>query len=177
MRYSNEAAGNVKQLFLTLCFAPDPAHSGRGLPESGVSGWHLRRPCPVDSGKNLVLFRKTKLFQFREHQCPVDTDFESPTAALNEPGCNPVLILNRVLQTCSIWKVESLSTIFYRDIHTRSLLACKLEKWTHRVGTRHSSHFPRGRQATRAGPETHHGVAAEGDRRACSGRRLPRQLP
>jgi hypothetical protein len=45
-------------------------------------------------------------------------------------GCNPVLILNRVLQTCSIWQVESLSTVFYRDIHTRPLLAHRLEKCT-----------------------------------------------
>jgi hypothetical protein len=31
MSYSNEAAGNVKQLFLTLCFAPGPVHPGRGF--------------------------------------------------------------------------------------------------------------------------------------------------
>ena len=130
MSYSTQAAGNVKQLFLTLCLAPDPVQAGRGLLESGVSGWRLRRPCPVDSGKNLVLFRETKLFQFRKHECPIDTDFKSPTAALDESGGNPVLILNRVLQTCSIWQVESLHTVFYRDIHTRSLLAHKLEKCT-----------------------------------------------
>ena len=130
MSYSNQAAGNVKQLFLTLCLAPSPGHASRGFLESGVSGWRLRRPCPVDSSKNLVLFRETKLFQFREHECSIDTDFKSPTAALDELGCNPVLILNRVLQTCSIWQVESLSTVFYRDIHIRSLLTHRLEKCT-----------------------------------------------
>ena len=130
MSSSSEAAGSVQQLLSTLCLAPDPVHAGRGLLETGVAGLCLRRPGPVDSSKNLVLFRETKLFQFGEYECPVDTDFKSPAAALNELGCNPVLILNRVLQTCSIWKVESLGTIFYGDIHTRSLLACKLERWT-----------------------------------------------
>lgn len=130
MSYSNEAAGNVKQLFLPLCFAPDPPTRAGDFEKAGSLSWCLRRPYSIDSGKNLVLFGEAKLFQFREHQCSVDTDFKSPAAALNESGCNPILILNRVLQTCSIWKIESLGTIFYRDIHTRSLLAYKREKWT-----------------------------------------------
>ena len=88
----------------------------------------LLRPRPVDSRKNLVLFRETKLFQFGENQGAVYADFKRTTTALNEPGFNAVLVLNRVLQTCSIWEVESLSTIFNRDIHTRSLLARKREK-------------------------------------------------
>ena len=101
-------------------------------PRVGDSGkWgirlRLRRLRPVDSRKNLVLFRETKLFQFGENECPVYADFKRTTTALNEPGFNAVLILNSILQTCSIWEVESLSTIFNRDIHTRSLLACKLK--------------------------------------------------
>jgi hypothetical protein len=72
----------------------------------------LGRPHPVDSRKNLVLFRKTKLFQFGENECTVYANFKRTTAALNEPGFNAVLVLNSILQTCSIWEVESLSTIF-----------------------------------------------------------------
>src|SRR5262245_26804163 len=87
----------------------------------------LRRPRPVDSRKNLVLFRETKLFQFGENKCTVYADFKRTTTALNELGFNAVLVLNSVLQTCSIGKVESLSTIFNRDIHTRSLLARRLK--------------------------------------------------
>ena len=34
--YSNEAEGNVKQLFLSFCLAPDFETAGQGLSESGV---------------------------------------------------------------------------------------------------------------------------------------------
>src|SRR2546428_3525104 len=106
---------------------PRPWNRGSGI--SGKCGirLRLRRPGPVDSRKNFILFGETKLFQFGENECTVYADFKRTTAALNEPGFNAVLILNRVLQTCSIWEVESFGTIFNGDIHTRSLLVCRLK--------------------------------------------------
>src|SRR5262245_6703649 len=90
---------------------------------------HLRRPPPVNSRKDLVFFRETKLFQFGKNQGTVYAHFKCTTTALNELGFNSILILNCVLQTCSIWKIESFSTIFNRDIHTRSLLVCRLKSY------------------------------------------------
>lgn len=109
---------------------PRPGTSEWGLPEREARRLRLRRPRPVDSRKNFFLFRETKLFQFGENEGTVYAHFKRTTTALNEPGCNTVFILNRVLQTCSIWEVESLSTIFNRDIHTRSLLARRLMSWS-----------------------------------------------
>jgi hypothetical protein len=88
------------------------------------SGLGLRLPHPIDRRKNLVFFRKTKLFQFGENEGAIYTYFEGPTTPLNQLGFNAVLIFDRSLQTCSIWQVESLSTIFNGDIHRgHSLLA------------------------------------------------------
>ena len=69
-------------------------------------------PGAIDSGKNFVLFRETKLFQLGEDQSAVYAYFKGTTTAFNEPGSQPVLILDSVLQTCSVWQVESLSAIF-----------------------------------------------------------------
>ena len=123
--------------------------TGRGWNRQ-VSGLSLRRPPPIDSRKNLVFFGKTKLFQFGENEAAIYAHFEGPTAPLNQLGFNPVLIFDRILQTCSIWKVESLSTIFNRDIHRAHSLLANWGNIHHRMGTRYSSHFPPGRQATRA---------------------------
>ncbi len=178
MSYSTQAAGNVKQLFLTLCLAPDPVQAGRGLLESGVSGWRLRRPCPVDSGKNLVLFRETKLFQFGKHECPIDTDFKSTTAALDESGRQSHTYPES--RSANLQHLAGRITPVQYSIEISIQGHSLLTNWRnapHRAGTRHSSHFLRGRQATRAGHEAHHRVASEDDRHACSGRRRPRQLP
>jgi len=90
--------------------------AGRGCNRQ-VSGLSLRRPHPIDSRKNLIFFGKTKLFQFGENEGAIYAYFEGPTTPLNQLGFNAVLIFDRILQTCSIWKVESLSTIFNGDIH------------------------------------------------------------
>jgi hypothetical protein len=99
--------------------------AGRGWNRQ-VSGLSLRRPHLIDSRKNLVFFGKTKLFQFGKNEAAIYAHFKGSTTSFNQLGFNSVLIFDRILQTCSIWKVESLSTIFNGDIHRgHSLLANK----------------------------------------------------
>jgi len=71
-----------------------------------------RGPGTINSGKNFVLFRETKLLQLGEDQFTVYLDFKGTTAALDEPGSQPILIIDGVLQTCSVWQVVSLSAVF-----------------------------------------------------------------
>jgi hypothetical protein len=156
---------------------PRPCDLGSGASRRQGIGLCLRRLHPIDSRKNLVLFRKTELFQFGENEGAVEAYFKSTTTPLNEFGFNAVLPLNCVLQTCSIWEVESLSTIFNGDIHQGRSLGANWRNIHYRVSPRHSSHFPAGRQAARASNDANHGVSSAGDRCACSGRRIPRQLP
>jgi hypothetical protein len=73
---------------------------------------YSRGPGTINSGKNLVIFRETELFQLGKYQRAVYLHFKGTAAALNEPGSQPVLILDSVLQTCSVWEVVSLSAIF-----------------------------------------------------------------
>ncbi len=82
-----------------------------------------RGPGPINSGKNFVLFRETELLQLGEDQFAVYLDFKGTTTALDEPGSQPVLIIDGVLQTCSVWQVVSLRAVFDCDIHqSHSLL-------------------------------------------------------
>ena len=71
-----------------------------------------RGPGTINSGKNFVVFRETELFQLREYQCTVYLHFKGTTTALDESGSQSVLILDGVLQTCSVWEVVSLSAVF-----------------------------------------------------------------
>ena len=82
--------------------SPDPGVSGQGLPEGRASP-DSSGPCTINSGKNFVFFRETELFQLGENQCAVYLHFKGATAALDELGNQPVLIFDRVLQTCSVW--------------------------------------------------------------------------
>ena len=96
--------------------APQPGSAG---PETEACGDdHRLAPLrPVNSRQNLVLFRKAKLLEFRENQCAIYTHFKGATAPFNEPSVDTTLLFDRVLQTCSIWKVESLNAVFNSNIH------------------------------------------------------------
>ena len=89
-----------------------PSHLRSGTATGQGTSCGSRRPGPINSGKNFVLFRETELFQLGEDQCAVYLYFKGTTTAFDEPGSQPVLILDGVLQTCSVWQVVSLSAVF-----------------------------------------------------------------
>lgn len=93
-----------------------------GTLQRGCVGLGLSRLGPVNGRKNLVFFRETELLQLGKHQGAVDRHFKGPTAALDEPGVDPIFIFDRVLQTCSVREVISLCTVCNGNLHTSRLL-------------------------------------------------------
>ena len=114
-RYTELLWWDGQEGYYQLVLAPghfsDPLLQSGTAPGQGTSLGSCR-PGTIDRGKNLVLFRETKLFQLREDQLAVYLHFKGTAAALDEPGSQSVLILDGVLQTCSVWEVVSLRAVF-----------------------------------------------------------------
>ena len=92
--------------------APQTLYRRSGTAAGQGTRLDLRGPGTINRGKNFVLFRETELFQLGEDQGAVYLHFKGTAAALDEPGSQSVLILDGVLQTCSVWEVVSLRAVF-----------------------------------------------------------------
>ena len=92
--------------------APQTLYHRSGTAPGQGTHLGLYGPGTINRGKNLVLFWETELFQLREDQGAVYLHFKGTAAALDEPGSQSVLILDGVLQTCSVWEIVSLRAVF-----------------------------------------------------------------
>ena len=114
-RYAELLQRDGQASYYQLVLAPghfsDPLLQSGTAPGQGTSLGSCR-PGTINRGKNLVLFWETELFQLGEDQGAVYLHFKGTTAAFDEPGSQSVLILDGVLQTCSVWEVVSLRAVF-----------------------------------------------------------------
>ena len=92
--------------------APQTLYRGLRTAAGQGTSFGSRGPGTVNRGKNFVLFRETELLQLGEDQFAVYLHFKGTTAAFDEPGLYAVLIVDGVLQTCSVWEVVSLRAVF-----------------------------------------------------------------